>query len=294
MITREVLVNKTEKLLEKSGFDFCSSSGCFDIAAKKKTTMLIKILVNIDAFQQSQSNNLAILSDYISANQLLIGFQTRTEKLKENIIYERFGTPTVNTETFENMLFNEMPVLFRKRGGLYANISASSLREAREEKSLSQSQLAKKVGITKKNIYEHEAGDMPAAHETVVKLERVLSRKITNPAAMLRPEPVYRSPGKNSFEQRVSMLLKNLGFSAHVVQKTRFNVVAKKEKSLIITAEKNAKRVESDKKEISSFSRVVGTPFVIVTQGEAQSAIDIKELSLLSSKQLMKRAKGNS
>ena len=184
MITRVCLVARTEQLLKKSSFDFCESSGCFDIAAKKKSVMLIKVLINIDSFQLSQSQNLSILSDYINADSLLIGLNTRTEKLGENIIYERFGTAAVSIETFENMLFNQMPVVFRKRGGLFSVINASVLREARLEKKMSQAELARNVGVTKKSIYEHEASNMAATHEIVKKIESVLSRKITEPVSL--------------------------------------------------------------------------------------------------------------
>ncbi len=294
MMNREQLIEATELLLDKNGYDYCESAGCFDIAARKKSSMLLKILANVDAFQQEQSNDLAILSDYLSADPFVVGVHTSTERLQNSIIYERFGTPVVTPNTLERMLFNEFPVIFRKRGGLYAFVSSVMLRKARESKKLSQSQLAKKVGISKKNIYEHEASDKPAEYGIAAEIEKVLGTRIITPPEFRRPK--YRKNKAVGLESSVSSVLKKLGFSSDVIEKAQFNVVARKKEALIIGAEHNKKHAESTAPSLYEFSSVIKRPAIIVTKEEINTDIpyiSLAEFAELSSRQILRRAKNS-
>jgi predicted transcriptional regulator len=133
---------------------------------------------------------------------------------------------------------------------------------------------------------------MAATHEIVKKIESVLSRKITEPVS-LNHEHQYNRNKPTVFEQRVSHLLNNLGFSADVIQKTPFNLVAKKDRTLVVAAEENIKKIDYEEKNISSFSSVVGTPFLLVTKNESgkEHGITLKDMESMSSNQLMKKAK---
>src|SRR4030042_1217430 len=69
---------------------FNNSSTCFDIAAKKHVLLLLKTLLNVDSFQQEQAKNLKIVSNNLDAHPMIIGLQTRREKLEPGIVYERY------------------------------------------------------------------------------------------------------------------------------------------------------------------------------------------------------------
>ena len=170
------LQNKVMELMEENDYDYFSYSGCFDILARKDEIFLLKLLNNIDSFQQEQADNLKVVSKNLDAQAFLVGSKTRRELLEDNIIYERFSVPAVTPNTLENILESKIPKISRSRGGLFVNVNPQKLREGREKAGLSQSELARKIGITKKSIYEHEHKEMKADYE-IVKL-------IENPAAL--------------------------------------------------------------------------------------------------------------
>src|SRR3989338_7190590 len=110
------LINRVERVLEENNYDYSEYSGCFDIVARRKETMLLKVLDNIDSFQEHQSLNLKVLSSQLEANTFLIGDHTRRENLMDNVIYDRFGIFSMTVRTFGNIIDNEMPLLYRNRG----------------------------------------------------------------------------------------------------------------------------------------------------------------------------------
>ncbi|MBI3190989.1 hypothetical protein HYZ41_04785, partial [archaeon] len=80
-----LLLKQVENILEKGGFDYCEYSGCFDIAASRRFTLFLKVLDNVDSFQETQANNLKIISDDLDATVGLVGTHTRREHLQNNI-----------------------------------------------------------------------------------------------------------------------------------------------------------------------------------------------------------------
>src|SRR3989338_10769619 len=125
------LINRVERVLEENNYDYSEYSGCFDIVARRKETLLLKVLDNIDSFQEHQSLNLKVLSSQLEASTFVIGSHTRRENLMDNVIYDRFGTFAMTTTTLQAMMESDMPTLYRNRGGLFAEVNPAKLRQAR-------------------------------------------------------------------------------------------------------------------------------------------------------------------
>lgn len=288
------IINHIENILEKNSFDYFRCQGCFDIITRKKQTYLLKVLNNVDSFQEEQANNLKILANNIPATAIIIGTHTRRESLKDNVIYERFDIPAITPDTLERILANEMPLLQRNRGGYFVNVDANKLREGRKKKQITQAELAKMVGVTKKNIYEHEAKDMSMHYNVAVKIEKILGN-ITTPANLdlgfWNLENIFR----DKFEKDVSNDLSHLGFQTKVVYKTPFNIIAKEHKFMLISeADRNERIIERNIPYIEGFSKIAKKPALIVTKKQASfdlPSIEEKELRAITQKELKKLIK---
>jgi len=283
------LMDEIERILEENNYHYSEYSGCFDVVARRKETLLLKVLDNIDSFQKEQSNNLKVISSSLEASAFLIGGHTRHEDLKDNIVYDRFGIFTVTIGTFENIIDNEMPLLYRNRGGLFAEINPEKLKKGRVEAGLSQAQLAKKVGISKKSIYEHESRKMRAEYKIVKKVEKLIGN-ITDPVSMKIIEGIEHSPAKEDFQLAVSKDLRRMGLDISFVYQTPFNIVAEDEDFLIISdAEKAAKRAEKNAPFLKDFAKTTKKPILVVTREELDidiPSIEEKELKELDRKEL--------
>ena len=285
------LQNKVMELMEENDYDYFSYSGCFDILARKDEIFLLKLLNNIDSFQQEQADNLKVVSKNLDAQAFLVGSKTRRELLEDNIIYERFSVPAVTPNTLENILESKIPKISRSRGGLFVNVNPQKLREGREKAGLSQSELARKIGITKKSIYEHEHKEMKADYEIVKMIEKIIGN-VSEPANTSLGSVEIKNKPKENFEKNIAAYLKKIGFDISFVSQTPFNIIAKEEFMIFSDAENSKKLVEKNSIFMKEFSNITEKSVLVIAKEEINAEIpslqekELKELH--SSKDIRK------
>ncbi|MEM7819578.1 MAG: helix-turn-helix domain-containing protein [Candidatus Aenigmatarchaeota archaeon] len=266
----KILKDCVKKILNENDFDYFECTGCLDIIAKKNYILLLKILYNVDSFQFEQANNLKILSKNLNALAFLLGIRTRKEKLKNNIIYERFEIPTITPNTLENILTHHIPFVHRFRGGLFVKIDPEKLRKNREMANLTQAQLARMVGVTKKSIYEHESRVMSASYEIVEKIENIIGSVSRPYDLFIKYENVKNLP-KNIFEKKVSDNLEKMGFKTDLIHQTPFNIIADEIDNnfmIFLNAEKSQKRIEITLPYLKGFMKISKKYALIITDKE--------------------------
>jgi putative transcriptional regulator len=289
---------ETLKILEKSDYTTSEFRGCFDIAAKKDTILLIKTLLNVDSFQKEQAKNLKIVSNNLDAYPLLVGVHTRVEKLKDGIVFERYELPTVSLKTFEDLIYNSIfPKIYRDRGGLYVEIDSKILRERRKNKGLTQRELAEAVGINKKSIYEHEKKQLRMVLDIAERLERILDEKITKHAIVFKTYQAIGGP-KNKMEKSVGKSLQKIGLETRFVGQAPLDVFAKKDALVISDIEPKTRRMMRRAVFLKDFIKVVNKPAVFITEKSKKDEVsgipvierkDLKDIE--SEKELLKIAK---
>lgn len=263
---KEPLVDQTIATLERNGYVTCEYNGCFDIAARKHDLMLIKVLQNVDSFQIEQARNLKIISNNLDAHPLVIGVQTRREKLKKGIVYERLELPTVSLETFEDLIENGIyPKIYRDKGGLYVEIDSDLLREARKRKEMTQRELAEAVGVNKKMVYEHEKGQLRMLLEIAKRMEGILDEKLIGIANPLRKFEAHGKP-QDRLEEAVGRNLRKLGFETDFVKQAPFDVFAKEKVLLISDIEENRRKMLRRAANLRDFISIARKPALLITE----------------------------
>ncbi|MBI5061406.1 MAG: hypothetical protein HZB67_03760 [Candidatus Aenigmarchaeota archaeon] len=290
-----MLEQKIERLFEKHGFDHSEYNGCFDIIARKRgEIVLVKILSNIDSFQETQAENLKILSKNIGAFPCLVGTHTRSEMLENDIIYERFDISAFTPDTLESILDNNPPHVYRSKGGLFMEIEPSLLKNSRKSRRLTQHELAELVGVTKKSIYEHESRRMKAIRETVESLERLLKEDLSVPFNLKIEISNAGGKPRTSFEKSVGIELKRKGFKTDFVYQTPFNIIAKERVLILNDAEENERHIKRNIPDLSNFSRISDKPILLITKNRQEydlPSISKKQLKELSASDLKRLAK---
>ncbi|MFX1466699.1 MAG: transcriptional regulator, partial [Promethearchaeota archaeon] len=295
-------------------------STCFDFIARKDVILwLIKVLINIDSLQQYHANELKLLGNLFSGTPLLVGEKTHREPLEDGVVYKRYSVPAVNPPTLASILFHEFfPKVFAKRGGLYAQILGETLRERREEENLSRAQLAEKIGVSERCIYEYERGTMDASKENLLRLEKVLDTDLSLPIDLLEYDfgtLKQHTPAKiDDFEQNIQEKLLDIGFDVFWTECTPFDALTKEketetenENSKLIIAgvghksEKNIKKRVQITGSISDITRKIA---MFVLEGSSTKNIEgvpimrLKELSKFETpnelKRTIKKRKGSS
>lgn len=264
MFQKQDLLKNVQNLLVKSGFQYSTYHGCFDVAAKRENLLLIKVLLNIDSFQEAQAENLKSLASVLDGNPLIVGEQTRASALEDGVVYHRFSTPCVNFDTFKNMITkNTMPVVYSERGGFFIEIDADAMKKLREKK-YTQEELAEIAGVTKKNIYEHEANDMKAVHDVAQKIQSILGEKISKPFQFLKFDSTSKTPSKD-IQKDVFDKMKNVGFNVSYIEQSPLNLVAKEKVLLLSDVERNKRKMKKDAPFLKNLSKLVSSPAVLIT-----------------------------
>lgn len=286
---KQKLVDNIIRILENEGYATCRYSGCFDIAAKREKLLLIKVLENVGSIVPNHAKNLKIVSRNLDANPIIVGEHTRRDKLQRGIVYERFETPTVSVETFTDLIIRGiLPRMYRNKGGLYVEIDSDILKDVRNERGMTQRELAEAVGINKKAIYEHEKHQIRMMLSIAERLEGILNKKIMKPAEIFKEYSIKGTP-KGQLEKSVGSELVKLGFEVDYAKYSPIDVFAK-EKSLIVSdVETDRRKIKKKVEDLKKISEVTGTPAMLIT--DKTNKKDIEGVAVLERTELKEMEK---
>ena len=291
-----MLLRKVEQILDDRKYAYYEWNGCFNLVANRRDDIcIIKVLDNIDSIQEQQANNLKILSNNISAFTAIVGTHTRRESLEDNVVYERYGIPAMTTETFSGMLDDRKPTLYRTRGGFFIPIDSEKLRKARRKNGFSQRQLAQKIGVNKKFVYEHEKNGMLSDKDIVIMLENILNTSISSTIDTRISDEFDDIKLLSDFENNVCNSLKKIGFSTSTIHQAPFNIIAKEKVMIFSDAENNEKKARRNIPSLEKFSEMTKKPAVIISDKEIDSTLpvicpkELKDYSINDFKKLVKK-----
>jgi len=226
--------------------------------------MLIKSLINIDSFDDSQAISLRAISSFISAYPLVVSVKTNREFLNDRVIYSRFQLPVVTPELFKNLIDEDsVPVVESSKGRNTISIDTNLLREKRKQMSMSLQKLSEVIGISKKALYEIEKNRVNPTEDTVNRLEAFLKIDLKTPYSLRIPGKTYLKP-RNEFQKKVSDEFSRMGIDNSSVYSAPFEIIGKEEFSLITGLSKNKAMMKRDVKEIKMLSSVFSSKAVFI------------------------------
>ncbi|NYB51492.1 MAG: transcriptional regulator [Methanobacteriaceae archaeon] len=227
---RDHIINEINELLLKHGFDTSNiyDRSCFDLVARRELILLLmKVLVNVDAFSPAHAQEIKRVAHTFLASPLLIGLKSKNEILEEDVVYERHGIPVIAPTTLRNIVVEGIfPEIFAGRGGYYVQIDGQIVKEVREEQNLSLKDLADQAHISRETLYKYETGRARAQPETAFLLESILNMKITLSVNLFQTPQKPKTPETGEGEPRE---LVDLGFGVINTNRTPFDALAKPE-----------------------------------------------------------------
>jgi len=229
---KQSLLEKICIYLLKKGYTIKSlARTCFDIVARKETQiLLIKVLEDANSISEEFADEMKRISSCIRASPLVISEKAGT-KLENGIVYSRFGVYTLNYNTFINCVDNKMPFIKRDHAGLTAHLLGERLRNKREEEGISLTALAKKVGVSRKMVQRYEKGEADVTVAKAFKLYDIFGGGIFDRINIFETKKEIRHEPKSDIAKKYF----KLGFEALETKKVPFDVLAKKEKDIVLT-----------------------------------------------------------
>jgi len=274
MFNKSFLVNRLVNSLEKKEFQLFLTQGCFDIVAKKRFIILIKALTNIDGLMQEQALSLKAISYFVSGYPLVVSERTNRGSLNDEVIYSRFQVPVITPQTFECMIEEEIiPEVKAIKGKHTVTVNTTYLKKKREELNLSLDKLSKKIGISKKALYEIENQRVNPTVETVRRLEELLEIDLKVPYKMKKVEKVYVKP-KNEFQEKISSEFSRLGIDNSAVTSASFEIIGKEKTSLITGLSTNTMKIKKVVSQVKGLSSIFSSQGMFVAKKSHEETIE--------------------
>ena len=288
-MSRSALVGNVTAMLEDAGFavsDRCAiRPKSFDIAARRGDDLiLVKILANIDAFNEATGHEMRRLGTYLEATPLVIGLRSRDEDLKPDVVYFRHGVPVFSPDTAYNLFIeNVPPLIYAAPGGLYVNIDGDLLADERQDKDWSLGQLASGLGVSRRTVSKYEDG-MNASVEVAMALEELFDASLTSPVDVLEgADEVHESdatpddPEADPDDEQVVAVFTRAGYSVHPTVRSPFTAVSEDEddSDIVLTGHSEfTKAAEKRARIMSSIGEITRTRSVYVVDRAKQESVD--------------------
>ena len=295
MFSKTFLVNQIVNFLSEKEFEVTLTDGCFDIAARGESLILIKVFVNIDSISQDHASSLKAISYFVSAYPLVISMKTNRDFLANDTVYSRFLIPVMTPELFGKFLDEEkIPYIQSAKGQHTISINALLLRKKRKEMSLSLNDLAREIGISKKSLYEIENNRTNPRADTVKKLESFLGIYLQANLELKKFDSVEFLDARNNFQKKVSSELSRIGIENSSIFKAPFEIIGKENFSIITSLSQNSKKILHAEK-VKRISSIFSSKAIYVSKKSEEDNVEgipvILESELLeieSSKELAK------
>ena len=234
---KQNLLEKVSIYLLKKGYTIKSlTRTAFDILARKESQiLLVKILGDADSVSEEYTKEMKKISDYISASPLIIA-EKAGGKLQDNVVYARFGIYCLNYNTFCACADDKMPFIKRDHAGLKAQVIGDKLRQKIEEEGLSIGSLARKLGVSRKMVQRYEKGEAEITVNKALRLYDIFGHSVFDKvdifgASSRSLTTSAQEKGKGDVARKYG----DLGFEAAETKKVPFDVIARKDKEIILT-----------------------------------------------------------
>lgn len=233
--TIETVIN----LFRRNGWRYSYlGNRCFDLFAKsEENSLILKVHENVDSADRQSTEELKRACQYLGASPLIVGERNSRGGLEPEVVYERYGVPTVNLDTLRTYLATrQKPLVFNRRGGYAVPVDEERLEERRKDEGYSLNALAKELGVSRKTVEKYRDGGA-ASVEKAKRLEEVLG-EVVQEADFLEVEVTVTS----SQDNRIARQLTQIGFEAAGFSKAPFDAAARdQEERFVGKREKNVK-----------------------------------------------------
>jgi putative transcriptional regulator len=293
MIYRERgMVEAPEAVLREAGFSVsekcCCRPSCFDYAARKgENVVLIRVQSEIDNFSPSDSQELRVISECVSAASFLISERTREKPLEDDTVYSRYNALIVTPKTFENIVLHKVyPLIQAAPGGYYVEIDPEAIKRRRQELGLSVGEMAEMIGISRRTLYGYERGMAKASVTAAYNLIYTLGVPVAKPIDVFERSKDQRRCFLTAAKRVIAInkllqkILRKLT-RCHItpVKKAPFDFVINvpEEKMRIIGGVSDDEERDLNRRvdEILSVSRIVKAYPILITEGQKPLNMDI-------------------
>ena len=263
-----------------------------DLVFKNSDGGSVILKVSDDALKvgRQEREELKSLASIMSVNAFIVSNRRDGERLVEGVVYDVDGVKVISVETLLVSVRGYMPVIYEDKDGFKAKINGALLKSRRMERGYSLGELARRLGVSRKSVYEYERGSMTPSLDIVDRLISEFGEDLVVPLNIFNTNEKalsveFFSRGlpevDNASEREIAARLASLGFSIAHVKRAPLDLAARatdEKLLLVIDHGKDDVSVFVDKainaKKLARAAR--GGRLLVVSDRPSKSAIELE------------------
>lgn len=257
----------------------------------------MKVINNADRILEKTAKELSWIADRLTAKPVIISERRDRIPIESGAVYERHGVAVISPQTFKSVVSRGLfPLVYVKQGGVFAKLNFETLKKLREAHSISMSELADKLGVSRSTVYEYERGTIDPGIETAIHLEELFGPSVVRTLSPF--DAPTRSSGSNEtptevtpqgdMEEQVAEKMSVIGVQVVFPRHAPFDAIAQAKGGSILTGigHEDASEMKSRVYNLGSLARVLNRPSLVVVQQRTRSestvlgvpVVDLEEL----------------
>ncbi|MGB9785123.1 MAG: helix-turn-helix domain-containing protein [Fervidicoccaceae archaeon] len=221
-----VKIEKPEKA-EKRSIDIIAWS-----RGNNRKRIHLKITIDSQLINRDELRDLKGMSKASGSKPLIISEFERRIDLHDEVIYMKDDVPVINPITLSRLLNNSKELyVISKKGEFIVRISGRKMREKREELGYSLGEIAERLGVSRKAIYEYERNSFGVRIDYAEGLLELFGEDIVDPFDIFSHEtniePSQVLSAENKTEKEIYETLREIGADIFSMKKTFFDLAAR-------------------------------------------------------------------
>lgn len=281
----EEILDNILRNLKKAGFvveniNYPENKRSIDvIGLYNNSRIMIKVTVDATHISDIEVSDLKKASQAYNASSIVVSRKYRKKEMDPEVVYKRKGINVVNEELLEKYVVkNEKPLVYEAQGNYLVRINPEKFREKRIELGLSLGELADKIGVTRKAIYNYEHGKIGVTINTAIKIAEIMGIDVFEPVDLFKPEKIKVkeefSP-RNKIEELLYRACSLRGLKLYKLLRTPIDYVLKGARNpiSIINYRKDPEKIRVKVEEATRIARITGSKEIII-----RNINDVKEI----------------
>lgn len=192
----------------------------------------LKITIDSQLVSRDELRDLKGMSKASGSKPLIISEFEKRIDLHDEVVYMKDDVPVINPATLSRLLSGSKDLyIMSKRGEFIVRISGKKMREKREEMGYSLGEVAEKLGVSRKAVYEYERNTFGVRIDYAEELLELFGEEIVDPFNIFSYETNIESfrdyEPENKIEREIHNILKGIGADVFSMKKTFFDIAAR-------------------------------------------------------------------
>ncbi|MCD6300476.1 MAG: helix-turn-helix domain-containing protein [Staphylothermus sp.] len=236
--------------------------------------LMIKVTVDASYLSDLEVKDLKKASVAYSATPLVVSEKYRKKRMESDVVYRRKDLYIICTELLERyFLENDKPLVYDVQGNYVVKINPQKFRERRLELGYSLGELADKIGVSRKTIYEYERGNISVTVDKAIKIANIMGEDVFEEIDLLKQEIVQiieEEIPRNKIEEILMEISKRKGTILYKLFRTPIDYVLRsgKYKISIINARRDYEKLKIKIKEAERITRLTRSKELIIRNPE--------------------------